>query len=329
MRRREFIAVLGGAAAAWPLATHAQQIDKVRWIGVLQGLNPNDPEYLRRIGAFRRGLQELGWTEGRNVALRIYYTEGRLERLPTLAAELVQAKVDVIVTQGTETAQAARKATSTIPIVMAQIGDAVGAGLVASLARPGGNVTGLTLVATENSTKRLELLKDVLPGVTRVAVLWDANNSSHHLQWKEMESAAPVLRIRLQTLPVRNLSEIETSLQATVQARTEALMTMDDSFILFNRERIVERAMAQRIPIVGEFRSFTEAGALLSYAPSPAALWERAAAYVDKIFKGAKPADLPVEQPTKFELVINLKTAKALGLEVPPTVLARADEVIE
>jgi len=162
-----------------------------------------------------------------------------------------------------------------------------------------------------------------------VAVLWNANNASHQLQWKEMESAAPVLRVRLQSLPVRNLSEIETSFQATVQARAEALMTMDDSFILFNRERIVERAMEQRIPIVGEFRPFTEAGALLSYAPSPAALWARAATYVDKIFKGAKPADLPVEQPTKFELVINLKTAKALGLDVPPMVLARADEVIE
>jgi putative tryptophan/tyrosine transport system substrate-binding protein len=327
--RREFIALLGGAVAGWPLAVGAQQRDRVRKIGVLQGLAPTDPEYTRRIGALTQGLQELGWVEGRNIEFEFRYPEEKLDRLPELAAELVNANVDIIVTQGSEQAQAARKATSTIPIVMAQIGDAVGAGVVASLARPGENVTGLTLVATENSTKRLQLLTEALPGIARVAMLWDLNNASVRLQAKEAEAAAPVLGVQLLSLGVRESKEIEVSLHAAAQARVEALMTMDDSLIQFNRARIVELAMRQRLPVIGEFRLLTEAGALLSFSPSLAAMWRRAASYVDKIFKGAKPSDLPVEQPTTFELVVNLKTAKVLGLIVPQSILARADEVIE
>jgi putative ABC transport system substrate-binding protein len=328
MRRRDFINLIGGAAA-WPLAARAQQPERMRRIGVLQGLAPNDPEYKRRVGGLTQGLQELGWIEGRNIAFEFRYPEGRLDRIPAYAAELVRANVDVIVTQGTEAAQAARNATGTIPIVMAQIGDAVGAGLVASLARPGGNVTGLTLVATEQSTKRLGLIKEFLPGVARVAVIWSANNASHSLQWKEMEPAAPVLRLQLLSLPVRDAADIEASFPAAAQARAEAIITMDDSLILFHRPRIVELAMRQKIPVMGEFRAFAQAGALLSYAPSPAAMWRRAASHIDKIFKGAKPADLPVEQPTRFELVVNLKAAKSLGLTIPESFLLRADEVIE
>src|SRR5262245_25348045 len=229
MRRREFIILLGGTAVSWPLHAHAQQADRVRRIGVLQGLAPSDPEYQRRVGELKQGLVNLGWVEGRNIVFEFRYPEGKPDRLPTLAAELVGASVDVIATQGTESTQAARNATDTIPIVMAQIGDAVGAGLIASLARPGGNITGLTLVATEQSTKRLELIKEVLPGVARVAVIWNGNNASHRLQLMEMEPAAPVLGLQLRSLPVRNAGEIETGFAAAAQARAEAVITMDDS----------------------------------------------------------------------------------------------------
>jgi putative ABC transport system substrate-binding protein len=294
-----------------------------------RGSRRANPEYQRRVGQLKQGLVHLGWVEGQNIVFEFRYPEGKPDRLPVLAAELVAANVDVIVTQGTESTQAARNATSTIPIVMAQIGDAVGAGLVVSLARPGGNITGLTLVATEQSTKRLELIKEVVPGVARVAVVWNGNNASHRLQLMEMESAAPALGLQLRSLPARNAGEIETGFAAAAQARSEAVISMDDFLILFHRPRIVELAMRQKIPVIGEFGAFAEAGALLSYAPSPAAMWRRAASYIDKIFNGAKPADLPVEQPTKFELVVNLKTAKELGLKIPESFLQRADEVIE
>ena len=329
MRRRDFITLLGGAALTSPLAVHAQQRDRARRIGVLQGLAPTDPEFKRRIGELTQGLAELGWAEGRNIAFEFRYADGQLDRLPALAADLVNANVDIMVTQGTEQTQAARLATGTIPIVMAQIGDAVGAGVVASLARPGGNVTGLTLVATENSTKRLELLKDALPGIARVVVIWNPNNASHRLQAKEAETAAPALGIQLRSIGVRDAGEIEAALHAAAQAKAEALMTMDDSLIQFNRAQIIELAMGQRLPVISEFRTFTESGALLNFSPSLAAMWRRSASYVDKIFKGAKPSDLPVEQPVKFELIINLKTAKALGLTIPESFLLRADEVIE
>ena len=331
IRRREFITLLGGAAAAgWPLAARAQQGERVHQIGVLQGLAPTDSEYLRRIGAFRRGLQELGWVEGRNVVLRVYHPEGRSDRVRAFAGDLVQENVDVIVTAGGEAVQAARQATSTIPIVMATVGDAVAAGIVASLARPGGNITGMTLVATEMGTKRLELLKETVPNVARAAAIWNGSNAGHKLQIAATEWAAQIFGIQLLSLPLKTSDDIEKSILAAVQVRSNALITMDDQVLVqFNRARIIDLAMQYRLPVMGEFRLLTEAGALLSYSPSPAAMWGRAATYVDKILKGAKPADLPVEQPTKFELVINLKTAKFLGLDIPPTVLARADEVIE
>jgi putative ABC transport system substrate-binding protein len=327
--RRRLIALAAGAAADWPLAMHAQESRKAPKIGVLFGLAASDPEAVRRLATFTQALHELGWTGRQAIAFELRYADGKPERLPALAAELVQANVDLIVTQAAEPVAAARKATSTIPIVMASIGDALGTGIVTSLAHPGGNVTGLTLVSTEQSAKRLELLKSIAPGLIRVAVLWNGNASGHLLQLKELERAAPALEIVLQSLPVRNGDELDAALRAAIQANAQALFTMDDPLIQFYRKRIADFAGQHRLPTMGEFKPAAEAGALMSYGPSQIDMWRRAAAYADKILNGARPADLPVEQPTKFELVINLRTAKVLGLTVPPALLAGADEVIE
>jgi putative ABC transport system substrate-binding protein len=329
MRRRDFIALFSGAAAAWPLAARAQQASRMRRIGLLQGLAASDPDWQRRLAAFRQALQELGWVEGRNITIEARYADGKPERLAALASELVQARVDLIVTNAAQPVEAARSATSTIPIVMAAVGDALGAGYVASLARPGGNLTGLTLMATDQSAKRLELIKELSPGLARVAALWNGNASGHRLQMKEMEPAARVLGLALQSIPIQKADDIEAGLQSAQKSNAQAVVTMDDPMIQLNRARIVEIAMRQRVPVMGEFRAMAAAGALMSYGPNQIDLWRRSAAYVDKILKGAKPADLPVEQPTKFELVINLKTAKALGLDIPPKLLALADEAIE
>ena len=329
MNRREFIMLLGGASAAWPLAARAQQSKRMQRIGVLQGLAESDAEWLRRFGAFKQRLQELGWTEGQSVAFEFRFADGKPERLPALAAELVHANVDVILTNAAQPIEAARKATSTVPIVMASVGDALGAGYVASLARPGGNITGLTLVATEQSAKRLQLVKEIIPNLARVAVFWNANASGHRLQLQEMERAIPGLGLTLQSLPIRNTDDIDAGLQSALQANAQAIVTMDDPVVQSQRARIVAFATRQGLPVMSEFRPATEAGALMSYGPNQIELWGRAAVYVDKILKGAKPGDLPVEQPTKFELVINLKTAKALGLTIAPGLLAIADEVIE
>jgi putative tryptophan/tyrosine transport system substrate-binding protein len=328
MKRRAFITLLGGAAAAWPFVARAQG-DRGRRVGLLQGLAASDPEWKRRFGAFKQGLQELGWSEGRNVTFEVRFADARPERLPVLASELVEANVDVIVTNAAQPIEAARKATSTIPIVMASVGDALGAGYITSLARPGGNLTGLTLFSTDQSAKRLQLLKDIVPNLTRVAVLWNGNASGHRLQLQEMELAGPGLGIALQSFPIRGADQIDMNLRAAIRANAQAIVTMDDPLIQSQRARIVGFAMQERMPVMGEFKAVPEAGGLASYGPNQIDMWRRAALYVDKIFKGAKPADLPVEQPTKFEFVINLKTAKALGLEIPPTLLALADEVIE
>jgi putative tryptophan/tyrosine transport system substrate-binding protein len=231
MKRREFITLIGGAAVAWPLAARAQQADRVRRVGVLQGLAEADPEWPRRFGAFKHRLQELGWTEGRNVAFEFRFAGGKPERLPRLAADLVQANVEVILTNAAQPIEAARKATSTIPIVMASVGDALGAGYVASLARPGGNVTGLTLVATDQSAKRLQLLKEIIPNLVRMAVLWNGNASGHRLQLQEMERATPALGIVLQSFPIRNADDIDAGLQAAVHAKAQAIVTMDDPVV--------------------------------------------------------------------------------------------------
>jgi putative ABC transport system substrate-binding protein len=327
--RRNFVTLLVAGAAAWPLAARAQQSERMRRIGVLQGLSESDPEWSRRFGAFKQRLQELGWSEGRNVAFEFRFAGGKPKRLPVLAAELVHSSVDVILTNAAQPVEAARKATSTVPIVMASVGDALGAGYVASLARPGGNVTGLTLVATDQSAKRLQLLKEIVPNLVRVALLWNANAAGHRLQLQEMERATPALGIVLQSFPIRTADDIQASLQAALQANAQAIVTMEDPVVQSQRARIVAFAMAQRLPVMSEFRPATEAGTLMSYGPNQIDLWQRSAAYVDKILRGANPADLPVEQPIKFELVVNLKTAKALGIAMPPSVLAVADEVIE
>ncbi len=327
MKRREFITFLG-VAASWPLATRAQQ-HEMRRIGVLLPYIESEPQALARVAAFRASLEERGWVDHRNVAFEFRYAEGQLDRLPALAADLVRIKVDVILTAGTESTDAARKVTTIVPIVMAAIGDPMAAGFVASLARPGGNVTGASLLATELSAKRLELLKESLPVLTRLAVLWSLNNASTVQKFKQIEVAAAMLGVQLQSLQLRTPSDIEKSFEVAAQFSAEAIMTTEDAIQITYRARVVDLATQQRIPVASEFGEFAHAGALMSFGPNILDSFRHAAGYVDKVLKGAKPVELPVEQPTRFELVINLKTAKALGLTVPPTLLNRADKVIE
>jgi putative tryptophan/tyrosine transport system substrate-binding protein len=327
MRRRDFIVLIGAAACG--RAARAQQPDRRRRIGVLDSTAETDPDSKGRLAAFLGGLQERGWVQGRNLTVELRYAEGKLDRLPSLAAELVSANVDVIVAAGTEPIQAAKRATIAIPIVMATIGDPVGTGVVASLARPGGNVTGLSLLATDLSAKRLELIKEVLPNLARVAVLWNPNNASVTLKFQEIETAGRELGVQVASFEARDARDLEIGFATVAQAKAEALITTEEGLQLSHRSRIIDLALGRRLPVMSEFKLFAAAGALMSYGPSVPDLWRRSANYVDKIFNGSQPGDLPVEQPTKFELVINLKTAKAIGLDVPPTLLARADEVIE
>jgi len=314
------VALASGAAIAEP-----QQRTKVHRIGYLasaSGLGPLEE-------AFRQGLRELGYVEGKNIAIEYRLAQGKLDRLVDLAAELVRLKVDIIIVQSTLDAFAARRATTTIPIVMAASGDAVGTGLVASLARPGGNVTGLTVLARELSGKRLELLKEAVPRLSRVAVLWNAANPDKARDLEETEVQARALGLRLQSLEVRGPNDIESAFRAATSKGAGALFTLTDALIITHQSRIVELAAKGRLPAMHEQREFVEAGGLMSYGPNDADLFRRAATYVDKILKGAKPSELPVEQPTRFEFVINLKTAKKIGLTIPPELLVRADKVIK
>jgi putative tryptophan/tyrosine transport system substrate-binding protein len=332
IRRREFITLLGGAAATpalWPLPLSAQQTGRVRQVGILLPTSASDPEWARRIGALTDGLRTLGWIEGQTITFMIRYADGKPERLHALAAELVAAKVEVIVTLAAALTEAIRKAASDIPIVMALAGDAVGIGLVASLARPGGNITGLTSIATETVVKRLQLVKDFSKDWIRVAALFDGNAPAHRLQIKAMEQAAPALGFALQSFPNTSADDVDNNLQSAVKANAQVIFSLDGPLLESHRERIVGFAMRQRLPVIAENRPMLMAGALMSYSANQVEMWRRAGAYVDKILKGAKPADLPVEQPTRFEFVINLKTVKALGLDVPPMLLALTDDVIE
>ena len=279
--------------------------------------------------AFRQGLREHGYTEGHNIALEYRYAEGGADKLPALAAELVHLKVDVIVTMSNVAALAAKRATETIPIVMAIAGDPVHAGVVASLARPGGNVTGLTLIHPEVSGKRLQLLKEAVPRIALVAVIWNPTDPPAVEFLRETEAAARSLGLRLHAIEARGPAELDTAFKAVAGVRPNAFFTLPGGMFQDNQARIIEFAMKNRLPGIFPSRVFVEAGGLMSYGPNLAMNARRAAAFVDKILKGAKPADLPIEQPTKFELVLNLKTAKALGLTIPGTVLARADHVIE
>ncbi|HSD93613.1 MAG TPA: ABC transporter substrate-binding protein [Methyloceanibacter sp.] len=330
MRRREFIAMLGGSAG-WPFVSRAQQPgEKVRRIGYLAPGSPSLPASSQLRAAFQRGLAEHGWIEGRNLVIDYRLAEGRFERLPDLAAELVQLKVDVIVAGPTTPALAAKNATETIPIVMVNVGDPVRLGLVESLARPGGNVTGLAYsVGLELMGKGLELLKEIVPRARRVAILSNPTNPSHPLAVRDMMSAARALGIELQSLETRSPDEFDGAFAAMAQARAEALLVVPEAVFTLNQAHLLDLVAKHRLPSMYGDRRNAEAGGLISYAPSFPEQWRQAAAFVDKILKGATPGELPVRQPTQFELVINLRAAKALGVEIPASLLARADEVIE
>jgi putative ABC transport system substrate-binding protein len=327
MRRRELITVLGGAMA-WPLQAHANRPDKPRRVGVLALFPASDPRVGRQVEMFKQRLRELGWTEPTNVAFVVKHPDDGADRFAKPAAELV-ASSDIIVTSGTPPVQALQKLTKTIPIVMASVGDPVGAGLVASLARPGGNVTGFSLQATELATKRLELIREAVPDLKRVAFLWNPNNPSLALQFRETEEAASKLGLELQSLRVVTLDEIKAAIGTASRAQAHAICATSDGVQTTNRSVIAKLSIEHRLPLMGEFKTVADAGALLSYGPTIDDLWRRAAEYVDRILRGENPAELPIQQPIKFELVINLETAKALGVTVPPALLARADEVIE
>jgi putative tryptophan/tyrosine transport system substrate-binding protein len=304
----------------------AQQATKIPRIGYLT--NESLSATSERSEAFRRGLRELGYVEGKNIFIEWRSAEGKLDRVTTLAAELVRLKVDVIVTVGSSVSRSAKEATSTIPIVMAQVNDPVGDGLVASLARPGGNITGLSTLAPELSGKRLELLKEVVPKLSRVAVMGTSTIPGNDQQLKETELAAGPFGIKVQYLDVLNPKEVESAFRGATKARAEALLGLGGPVLNSQRPQVVALAVKSRLPAVYWRSDFVEAGGLMSYGTSFTDLWRRAATYVDKILKGANPGELPIEQPTKFDLVINLKAAKQIGLIIPPHVLARADRVI-
>jgi putative ABC transport system substrate-binding protein len=323
--RRELLVALGGATA-WPLAARAQQPAKLPTIGFMgQTTRSAAGEWT---AAFVQRLRELGWIDGRNVAIEYRWGEGRSERFAEIAAEFVQLKVDVIVTSGTPQVLAAKQATSVIPIVFATTGDPVGTGLVTSLARPGGNVTGLSNQLRDLAGKRLELLREVVPNLRRLAMIVNVDNPAAVLDVGEVQAAARMLGLEVVTPEIRRAEDIAPAFKA-LEGRAQALYVTPDALVITNRARIQTLAMGLRLPTMHGSRDYVEAGGLMSYGPNYPDLFRRAAEYVDKILRGAKPGDIPVEQPTKFDLVINLITAQALGLEIPPTLLARADEVIE
>ena len=325
MYRREFITLLCGAAAAWPLAARAQQAGKQPTIG-FSGAAPSIES--QRIAAFVQRLRELGWIDGRNLAIEYRWAEGRDERYTEIAAELVRLKVDVIVTVATPATLAAKQATTVIPIVFLTASDPVGTGLVASLARPGGNVTGLANQISDTTGKKLEFLREVVPGLRRLAIMANVANPAAVLDMGQAQVTGRALGLEVTTSEIRRAEDISPAFDA-LKGRADALYLCPDPLMNTNRTQINIFAVRARLPTIYGVRDFVQAGGLMSYAPNLPNQFRRAADFVDKILRGAKPGDIPVEQPTKFELVINLTTAKALGLTVPPTLLARADEVIE
>jgi putative ABC transport system substrate-binding protein len=329
MKRREFITLVGGAAATWPLAARAQQpAGRVYRVGYLTVASRQ--QQLHLIKAFEEGLRSLGYRVGENVVIEYRFADGEMERLPALAADLVRLGVDVIVTGANPNTVAAMKATKTIPIVMTNSIDPVGTGLVASLARPGGNVTGFAQDAGgELNGKRLELLRETLPNLSRVGILWNPGVASNRSRLTSMRDATQGMELMLVPVEARGQDAFEQAFTTMMKERMQAFVILGDAVLFNYRGQIAEMAMRNRLPAASSFKEFAEAGLLLTYGANVQDLFRRSAVFVDKIFKGAKPADLPVEQPIKFELVVNLKTAKALGLTIPPTLLARADEVIE
>src|SRR5262245_57867924 len=324
--RRKFLAtLLGGAAVAWPLGAGAQQAGKLPTIGFLGTTTPS--AWSQWVAALVQRLRDFGWIEGRTIAVEYRWAEGRDERFVEIAAEFVQLKVDVIVTSGTALL-AVKQATSVIPIVFAVANDPVGSGFVASLSRPGGNITGLSLQSTDLAGKRLELFREVVPDLRRLAIMAHVGNPGAVLELAEVQAVARALGLEVATLEIRRAEDIAPAFEA-LNGRVDALYIETDALIFTHRIRINTLALAARLPTMHSVRAYVEAGGLMSYGPNYTDLFRRAGELVDKILRGAKPADIPVEQPTKFDLVINLTTAKALGLDVPPTLLARADEVIE
>jgi putative ABC transport system substrate-binding protein len=324
VKRRAFITLLGGAAAAWPLAARAQQ-PTTSVIGFLGGAEPIGYRVL--IEALRSGLRDHGYIEGQNVRIEYRWAEGNYERLPGLAADLVRRKVNVIITQGTPAALAAKQATTTIPIVMAIVGDPVDSGIVASYSRPGGNITGSSFFFPEINAKRLELMKSLMPGLKRAGVLMNPDNLAMPSVLRAMDEVAKAMDVKLQHVEARSLDELDSAF-AQAKSQIEAHTVIDEGLFIANAKRIAELATRNRLPGVG-FREYCEAGGLAAYGVNFPHIWRRAAAFVDRILKGTKPADLPIEQATRFEFIINVRTAKTLGLEISPMLLARADEVIE
>jgi putative tryptophan/tyrosine transport system substrate-binding protein len=326
VRRREFLALFGGAAAAWPLAARTQQSSPL----LIGFLNAGAATTLKReLDAFRDGLRSLGYVEGCDIRLEYRFADGNLERLPALAAELVRLNPDVAVSSPVPANLAIAKATSTIPIVTASGADPVGFGLVKSLSHPGGNVTGLTNFAEELASKQIDLMRELLPGLARLAALVNVANPLHVPQWRETQAAAAQAAIALVPFELRSIDQLDEAFAKFARERADALLVPPDVTFTTHRRRIANLALEARLPTIFFVRQSAEDGGLMSYGPDPVENYRRAATYVDKILKGAKPGDLPIERPTKIQLTINLKTAKALGLGIPPKLLARADEVIE
>jgi putative ABC transport system substrate-binding protein len=326
LERRAFIGVIAGGLLASPLAAAAQQAAKLYRIGFLWDSPAVFPD---AIEAFRQGLRDLGYVEGRNITIEYRWAEGKPERMRELAEELVRLKVDVIMAPSSVYTGAAKRTTSTIPIIFMSHADPIDSGHVASLGRPGGNITGLSLMMTETNVKGLELFKEAVPGLSRVAVIWDPATPSHGPGLKAVEGAGPSLGLRIQSVAVRSATEYESAFSAISRERAGGVLVLSTPLFIAGAKRLAELAITHKLPSLFGPKHHVEAGGLMSYSPDRADLWRRGATYVDKILKGAKPADLPVQQPTRFELVINLKTAKALGLTIPPSLLQRADQVIQ
>jgi ABC-type uncharacterized transport system substrate-binding protein len=325
--RRTFLAGTGAVLLAAPLAVEAQQAGKVPRVGFLTAFSPSDVPQWRE--GFRQGLRDFSYTEGRNIVIEYRYAEGRPERLPGLAAELVRLKMDIIAAETTPASLAVQQATATIPIVMTLVADPVESGLISSLARPGGNITGLSLQLPDIAAKRLQLLREAAPEVSRVGILWNSASPITPPQFRAAEAAAQVLGIQLESLGVRAPDDFERAFQAATRRGTGALLILDDFFLTRHLTQIAKLTVKARLPAMAGVTGFAEAGVLISYGPNFADITRHAVTYVDKILKGAKPGDLPIAQPTKFELVINMKTAKALGLTIPPSLLQRTDQVIQ
>jgi putative tryptophan/tyrosine transport system substrate-binding protein len=326
VKRREFITLFGGAAAAWPLAARAQQPGKTPRVGYIRAGTPHNDPFREE---FVRGMRDLGYVEGRNIAYEFRHYGDDVESIPSLISGLLRAKVDIIVVGGTAAIRAAQSATQSIPIVMGAASDPLESGLIAGVARPGGNTTGLSLLSAELAVKRLEILKQVITKAARIAILQQPANPSHSLFIKEVEPTAGVLSLTYRIFQVRGLEEFEPSFASMRAWPADAVFVLDDATFIASRAAMAAAAARHRLPLICGVREMAEAGCLVSYSASIKDMWYRSASFVDKILKGAKPADLPVQQGTKFEFVVNLKTARALGFDVPPILLARADEVIE